>query len=265
LIIFRRFPNVFLKGDKMKNFVFACCFLVAIAGCDSTTVQLIPGPQGSPGVQGSAGPQGASGHSLVSETVSASWCECDEAGGNRLDIYLDLDDSHSVSEGDEFQSALVACHGMNGLNGAQGLEGAQGPQGVAGVMGPQGLPGDAGLTGPMGPSGDQGVAGPVGPAGPQGPQGTPGAMGPAGSGATVQVYTLGSSCQSVGNGYYAKKSSDSAAMYDDSDCSIHDFVATLNSEQSSNGQSSMWLSATRLAFADSDTSSGVVLRVLNFN
>ncbi len=228
--------------------------MFAMVGCQSETVQLIPGPTG---LTGAVGASGANGHSLVSEMVEASWCECDWRGGNRLDIYLDLDDSLSVSEGDTFQSALIACNGMNGLNGENGLPGAEGAQGIPGATGPAGETGLAGPAGEVGAEGAMGLPGPVGPEGPQGPMGLTGAQGPAGSGATLQAYTLGTSCSSVGGGLYAKKSGDTAKIYDDNDCDSSDFVATLGSE------SSMWLSSTRLAFVDD--ASGVVLRVLNFN
>lgn len=261
----------------MKKLILCLLFL---AGCGpSTTVQLIPGPTGPQGETGATGATGANGHSLVSQTVAAGEIEC-ATSGNRLDIYLDMDDSLSVSEGDQFQSALIACNGANGLNGADGLAGATGAtgatgdtgatgaQGVPGAAGPQGL---AGPAGSVGPQGAQGVAGPVGPAGPQGPQGTTGAQGPAGSGATLQAYTLSSSCQSIGSSFYAKKSGDTALIYtadsnpSDSSGNCDTQVATLYSVHTANGQGSMWLSATRLAFADSDTTSGVVVRVLNFN
>jgi hypothetical protein len=230
----------------MKYVVMSLMFLMV--GCQSETVTLIPGPQGVPGVAG------ANGHSLVSETVEASGCECDWQGGTRLDIYMDMDDSLSLTEGDTFQSSLVACNGMNGLNGQDGLPGATGAQGIPGATGPEGI---AGPAGEVGPEGAQGLVGPVGPMGPAGPQGLTGAQGPAGSGATLQAFTLGSSCLSVGGGLYAKKSGDTAKIYDDNDCDSNDFVTTVGE------QASYWLSSTRLAFVDA--SSGVVLRVLNFN
>ncbi len=240
----------------MKYIVLLSCLM--FTACNSATVQLIPGPAGAAGDTGLQGLPGASGHSLVSETNSATWCECDSQGGSRLDVYLDMDDSLSLTEGDMFQSALVACNGANGLNGQDGLAGTEGAQGIPGATGPQGLTGDTGLSGPagaVGPSGPQGVAGPTGA---QGIAGATGAQGAAGSGATLQAYTLGSSCQSVGGGFYAKKSGNDAAVYDASGCGGGDHVATLHGSYGS-----LWLSTTRLAFAD-DTS-GVVLRVLNFN
>lgn len=236
---------------KSSNIVFLTMLSIALLAC-SPRVEYVKGPQGDPGTQG---PTGANGHSLVSETVEANSCECDENGGQQLNIYVDMDDSLTVSEGDQFQSGLVACNGANGLNGTNGLPGADGPQGVPGEQGPQGIPGP---QGEVGPEGAQGVAGPVGPMGPTGPQGATGAQGPAGAGAVLQSYTLTNTCQSVGSGYWATKSSDSAKLYSDEDC--HHLVTTMAS-----GQSSYWLSTNRLAFADSDTTNSVVLRVLNFN
>lgn len=75
-------------------------FMFVLVGCQSETVTLIPGPAGA------VGATGANGHSLVSQSVEASGCECDWSGGTRLDVYLDMDDSLSVTEGDMFQSSL---------------------------------------------------------------------------------------------------------------------------------------------------------------
>jgi len=244
----------------MKKLILGLLLASIAAGCapDREVVEIYKGVPGPQGEQGPQGPQGENGHSLVSETVEAGEIECDSAGGNRLDIYVDMDDSLSVSEGDVFQSALIACNGLNGLNGADGLTGAQGPEGVAGAQGPQGLPGPAGAVGPQG---SQGVAGPVGPSGPQGPQGAPGAQGPAGAGATLQNYSLGSSCTNIGDGYYAKRSGDDAKIYDDNDCGSSDHVVTIYAEHTSNGDASFWLTSTRLAFNDNNGN----LRVIKFN
>ncbi len=228
---------------------------------------------------GQDGANGANGHSLVSQFAEVNGCECDEQGGTRLDIYLDLDDSLSVSEGDTFQNSLIACNGRNGLRGPRGLTGAQGEQGIPGEAGPQGeqgVPGPQGLTGAAGATGAtgaQGVAGPVGPIGPQGPQGTMGPAGPQGpAGAVLQNYTLSSStCTSIGDGYYAKKDGDTVKLYKDlpgnsgSDCDgsgpDSNFAANLYAEHTSNGEASIWLSATRLGFNDNSGN----LRVIKFN
>lgn len=262
----------------MKQFFIGLLLALAV-GC-SPAREVVEVYQGTPGAQGPTGPVGPigpNGHSLVSESVSASGCECDQNGGSRLDIYLDLDDSLSVSEGDLFQSSLVACNGRNGLNGTngadgapglpgvqgpqgeqgpQGLPGEQGPQGVAGADGSNGADGAQGIAGPagaVGPQGPQGVAGPVGPAGPQGPQGTAGAQGPAGAGATIQNYNVSSSCLSIGDGLYAKESGSAVKIYSNSSCTTN--VAAINNEQDS-----VWITATRLGFKVSGD-----LRVIKFN
>lgn len=113
------------------------------------------------------GKDGANGHSLVSEYTEAQECI---AGGQRLDIYLDMDDSLTTSEGDLYQSSLIACNGEQGI------------QGIQGAVGPQGLVGE---TGAVGPQGEQGVAGPTGPQGEQGVQGIQGAAGLPGSSCTL--------------------------------------------------------------------------------
>lgn len=214
----------------MKKLVSILAMLL-VMGCADSVTKLIVGPAGP------AGEDGANGHSLVSETTQASGCECDEAGGARLDIYVDLDDSLSVTEGDLWQTSLVACNGANGANGQPGNPGEAGPQGIPG---PQGEPG-------------YGEPGPTGPAGPTGPQGATGAEGPAGSGATVQNYNLNSSCSSIGDGLYAKESGGAVKIYSNSSCS--NLLHILNDEQDAT-----WLTSTRLGFnVDGD------LRVVTFN
>lgn len=205
-------------------------FLTLIVSCDSTTVQIISGQNGADGQNG------ANGHSLVSETNEASGCECGEAGGQRLDIYVDLDDSLSASEGDVYQGSLVACNGSNGLNGEQGQTGEQGPPGVAG---PQGEPG-------------VGIPGPTGPTGPTGPQGTPGAQGPAGEGATITVYNTNTCTLIAGTAYYTKSDN----IYTGSTCHSNTKVAELDG-----GDDTFWVSATKLAVENN----GAGIRVISFN
>lgn len=229
----------------MKQLLLALALGLALVGC--------AGPKGDAGSVGASGPQGnqgdqgvagSNGHSLVSETVAASALEC-AVSGQRLDIYVDLDDSLSVSAGDQFQSSLIACNGANGLNGQDGAAGAQGPQG------------DTGPQGSVGPQGGQGVAGPSGPAGVQGPQGEAGAQGPAGTGATVQNYSLSSStCTSLGDSLYAKKNSTNVRIYSGSTCSS----STMTLEIDSSGHS-YFLTGTRVGF----NVNGGDLRILKFN
>lgn len=207
----------------MNKFLVTLGILAAVTACsvDKEVVQVLRGADGK------------NGHSLVSQYVEVNTCECDEQGGTRLDIYLDIDDSLSISEGDLFQNSLIACNGRNGLQGIQGLPGVQGvqgeqgpqgipgeagPQGIAGEQGVQGLPGPQGLTGETGATGatgSQGVAGPQGPAGATGPQGAMGPQGPQGpAGAILQNYVLSeSSCTDIDDGYFAKKSGDDAKVY----------------------------------------------------
>lgn len=208
--------------------------LLALAACQEVDkVQLIQGPQGATGIAG------ANGHSLVSQFVSidSESLECTN-GGTRLDIYMDMDDSLTVTDGDTYEGSLVACNGANGLNGQDGIAGAQGPQGE---------------TGPQGATGAQGVAGPVGPVGPQGPQGTQGATGPAGSGATITVYSS-SNCTSLGNGYYGKAGSNAYSIYTTSTCS-----GSHNDLNSANP--TMWISSDVLGVFSSPNT----LRSISFN
>lgn len=207
----------------MKKLALLTIFAI-LAGC-SIRPEVVQILKGDPG---------ANGHSLVSEYGDSESLEC-RGGGSRLDIYVDLDDTLSVTEGDLFQGSLIACNGANGLDGAQGIPGTPGPQGVAG---PQGLPG-------------LGLPGPAGPPGPQGPQGATGAQGPAGSGASVTTYSSNSCTAIAGTSYYAK----SGDVYDDNDCHSSDRVAQLNDTNET-----FWLSANKLA-----VNAGSSLRVLTFN
>lgn len=205
---------------------YLLAFLFVLAGCKQSTevVRIVDGLPGNDGVNG---------HSIVSEYMEASWCECDEKGGSRLDIYLDLDDSLTATEGDLYQNSIVVCNGERGL---QGNPGQAGPMGLTGNIGPQGLPG-IGLVGPMGPQGNPGVN----------------------ATATIQNYSLNSSCQSIGDGFYAKKSGDEAKIYSNSSCSS--LVVIIYAEHSSGGDASYWLTGTRLATNDNAGN----LRVIKFN
>ena len=187
-------------------------------------------------ISGSNGSDGANGHSMVSQFVESEGLDCTN-GGTSLDIYLDLDDSLSVSEGDFYTGSLVACNGANGLNGKDGEKGAAGPAGVAG---------------PTGATGPAGVAGPTGPTGPQGPAGTAGATGPAGSGATITVYNSSSCVAISGTSYYVKND----AIYDVSSCSSSHKIIELTG-----GSDTFWVSSTKLAVENN----GSGIRVINFN
>lgn len=279
-----------MKKGIFSSLLLSCLLMtgaVTMSSCAESTKQVtVHADDGKDGVDGK------NGHSLVSAWNQVYTCECDEAGGTRLDIYMDMDDSLSLSEGDLFQNSIVSCNGRNGLQGIQGIPGeqgipgAQGPQGVAGepgatgpqgipgMPGPQGIPGIQGLqglpgpqglkgnTGAVGPTGAPGLTGPVGPQGPQGPAGAMGPQGPQGpAGAILQNYTLGSSCTNVGDGYYAKRDDTTVKLYSASSCSSGSFVANIYAEHTSNGEASVWLTSTRLAFNDNNGN----LRVIKFN
>ncbi len=196
----------------MRLISLCVVFTMFTACAESQRISLIPGPKGDNGETGAAGPSGANGHSLVSETLPASQLECDSAGGSRLDVYLDLDNSLSPTEGDLFQSSIVACNGSNGLSGADG---------AAGIPGPQGLPG-IGIPGPVGPQG---------------------AAGSPGTGATVQNFILSSYCQSIGDSLFAKKNGSSVKIYSTPDCTGTDKTLTQDG-------SPEWLTSTRYGSND---------------
>lgn len=238
----------------MKLWWLSIVLLSVLAGCgDSITT--VKGLDGAPGAEGAQGPQGEkgdkgdqgekgdqgpNGHSLSSSSVTLGKgsCECPGTGGSRVDIYLDNDDSLTVTEGDTYQSSLFAC---NGAKGKRGRQGEQGPQGN------------------VGPQGEQGEQGPPGVQGPQGPQGIPGPQGEDGADAgSIASYDLSSgSCKNVGSGYYAKKSSsNSAALYSASNCNL------LSLQKILGAQDSLWLSASRLGFLDANN--GLALRVITF-
>lgn len=194
------------------------------------------------------GKDGSNGHSLVSEYVES--CEC-ESGGTRLDIFIDIDDSLSVSEGDIYQSSLVAC---NGAQGQQGEVGEVGPQGIAGEIGPQGLQGEIGAVGPEGAQGAIGPVGPVGPQGPAGIQGQQGIQGVAGSSATAAITVTASGCNRIlTTAYYSKND----RVYDNSSCSDSHagMVADLN------GGDSFWVGTNILAVDFTGSS----MKIIKFN
>lgn len=87
-----------------------------------------PGVNGQDGATGAVGPQGLpgiNGHSILSSSRTATALECSVSGA-ALDVYLDLDDSLTISSGDLLQSTLVACNGSAGPQGVQGPAGADG-------------------------------------------------------------------------------------------------------------------------------------------
>lgn len=212
------------------RYVWVLMFLMMCSCAPSATVDLIPGNEGP---RGATGATGANGHSIVSQYLEASYCECGSAGGSRLDMYVDLDDSLEASEGDLYSNSLVTC---NGAHGVQGVPGATGPQGSAGPQGAAGANGSPGPTGPQGPAGPQGLTG------------------PAGSSATIQVFTS-SSCTLIATGYYAKAGSTNASIYTGSTCHSSTKVAEVGDGDS------FWVGANKLAVDYDDFG----LKVITFN
>jgi hypothetical protein len=235
-----------IKGENMRLNYAVVFAVLALAGCNENTIQLIPGPAGPAGAVGATGAQGlpgANGHSLVSQYVEPSALLC-PTGGSELDIFMDTDDSLSVSEEDVFLNSIVACNGSNGLNGSDGLNGTDGGQGVPGAQGPQGE------AGPQGTPGAQGLPGPIGPEGDQGPQGIQGPAGP--SGASITVYSSNSCTLIAGTSFYVK----SGDLYTSSSCSSASKVIDMN-----DSNSSFWVGTRVLAlYAGSST-----MRVITFN
>lgn len=79
--------------------------LLVLAGCGGDNTS----PQGINNSDGAQGPRGFTGHSIVAQTVSATESECPD-GGIRVDLYIDIDDSLTVSKGDTYQSSIVSCN-----------------------------------------------------------------------------------------------------------------------------------------------------------
>ena len=125
---------------KQMKFLLALLLLLTACG-QKETVSII---------------NGKNGHSLVSQYVESTECL---NGGTRLDIALDLDDNLTFSEGDLYQSSLIACNGEQGIQGITGDTGAIGPQGLVGADGAIGPEGETGQPGPTGPQGEQGLQG----------------------------------------------------------------------------------------------------------
>lgn len=208
---------------------------------------------------------GKDGHSIVSSYQSASELECEGASGNRLDLYLDLDDSLSVSEGDLYSNSIISCNGVNGQKGEQGIPGVQGvqgepgqqgPQGLQGLVGPQGATGLQGAVGPQGATGQQGNQGLPGPIGPQGPTGPQGLQGPVGSsGATITNYGSNSCTRITGTNSYVKPTgSNNLGLYTSSNCASNTKFAEVSQGEA------YWVSANSLA-----THISGCLRVITFN
>ncbi len=168
---------------------------------------------------------GANGHSLVAQTMSATALECDSNGGLRTDIYVDLDDSLSPSDGDRYQSSIVVCNGGRGQPGADG-HGEAGPPGLQGNPGHDGIPGQ------------------------------PGDPGAPGSG-HVTPKNVGFTCSNISVGYDALVKNNTVELYTaGSSCSASSKVYVLTSSAST-----FWISSTELAVFVDPTG----LRILNYN
>lgn len=191
------------------------------------------GKDGKDGRDGLDGKDGANGHSLVSQINLASEIECVN-GGQRLDVYLDLNDSLLVDEFDLYLNSLVACNGLDGKDGEDGKDGAQGLRGERGEQGPPGLEGKVGpqgLQGERGPQGIQGIQGLVGErgeVGPQGIQGLQGERGENGLGAIISSYTSSNCSPISGTSLFTKPNATVASVYSLNTCStaskLHDIA-----------------------------------------
>lgn len=236
----------------MKKLLFITLTLLA---CTKRTDQV--SLTATDGLNGHDGTNGRDGHSVVSMYNETSELEC-KAGGQRLDLYLDMDYSLSVSENDLYMNSLVVCNGVNGLNGEQGPQGEMGPQGLIGATGPQGLMGPQGLQGPKGATGaigPQGVPGVMGPVGPQGPAGPQGMQGPAGSsGATIKLYASTSCTLVTGSNRYVKVQGQNVQFFSSSNCHSSTKLAEVSQGES------FWVTGNILAVYD-DCS----VRVITFN
>ncbi len=221
------------------------CLILAVLNCGGPSTKLFL--KGDPGTPGAPGAPGADGYSLSSQFMSATECEC-PSGGNRLDIYLDMDRSFSASDGDVYQGSLISCNGASGRNGNNGQDGIAGPPGGSGPPGLNGNPGHDGTQGPAGAPGQDGTPG---------SNGHDGAQGPPGQGGHVSQKNA-ENCVQLSGDWYAKKGNGSengsVGIYASSSC--NGSHAQLNS-----ANSTFWLSATDLAvYVDGQT-----VRVLTFN
>jgi hypothetical protein len=95
--------------------------LIGLSACGSLNpeplqIEAKDGANGENGQDGQNGSNGLNGKSLVSQARIATSLECPSSAGSAVDIYVDNDNSGTVSLGDSFQSGLVACNGINGQN-----------------------------------------------------------------------------------------------------------------------------------------------------
>ena len=98
------------------------------------------------GSSGGGGSSGGDGYTSLAELTTLSPGTLCPAGGQRLDIGVDLNRDNNLDLG-EISSSEAIC------NGETGAQGAAGPKGDAGADGPTGADGN---TGPKGDTGDSG-------------------------------------------------------------------------------------------------------------
>jgi len=223
----------------MKRIIIIAIAVALATGC-SPKREVVDVINGTPGNDGR---DGANGHSLVSQYMDATELECDSAGGGRLDIYIDMDDSLTASDGDQYQNSLVACNGLNGLNGSDGSDGSDGSNGINGH---DGIAGPPGSSGPPGLNGNPGLDGEPGPQGQPGTPGAPGANGNNGENghdAHVTPRNVTGNCSNVSSGYDALIKNQTVELYTAGfSCAANKKVFILT-----DSASTFWLSSTELA------------------
>lgn len=262
----------------LKKVLFIITLLVLVA-CNKRTDQITI--TGKDGTNGHGGTNGLNGKSIVSTYNESSELEC-QSGGQRLDLYLDMDYSLSVTEGDQYMNSLTVCNGSNGLSGIDGVSGTDGENGEDGVNGEDGEQGIQGPVGEMGPQGLIGLVGPQGLAGPQGlqgVQGTPGAIGPQGisglpgptgsqgatgpqgiqgpigsSGTTIKLYASSSCTLITGTTRYVKVQGSNVQFFSSSNCASNTKLAEMSQGES------FWVTGNVLAVYDDSS-----VRVITFN
>lgn len=110
----------------MKKLLAMALLISACGQLEPQSTTLPVGQDGKDGSNGVDGTNGVNGASLVSISRAATALECPTSLGSAVDIYLDLDNSFTVTSGDMLQSGLVACNGNNGTNGLNATASAVG-------------------------------------------------------------------------------------------------------------------------------------------
>lgn len=68
---------------------------------------------------------GSKGHSMLSYSEPATQEQCSN-GGVVVSMFLDADDSLSLTEQDVFVNSYTVCNGLNGSDGVNGEDGEDG-------------------------------------------------------------------------------------------------------------------------------------------